>query len=755
MMNNKNTAKKMSINENAILEKYLNTLATPISKHKPDKKLSFIWANDAFYKMTGHEKKDFKMIWQDLKTYYKPYTDDFIILENQLAKLQEHRDLHQECIIRIPFRHDEIKWIKLSISLSFEVITIAYNDISNLINTQNTLISTKNVYIDNFQWMMAENAGNVYISDIDTYELLYLNKVACETLGTRAEQAIGKKCYEIIQGRSSPCPFCTNKYLKKDQTYEWEFYNPLLKRNFIIKDRMLNWHGHSARIELSHDTYSTEYKLAKKDQEREAILKTISAAMVRVDARDYSSILWCNDIFLKMIGYTKEQFKSERYELKSYMHPEDLKRAKQIVYKLRNSKESVVFEGRVYTRNKEERIWTLTLCYVDERDSWDGIPCFYSMGLDITDERQKIKTLQHKAEKDALTGIYNRSETENQIKNFIIEHHDSKGALFMIDTDNFKQINDTLGHIAGDMVLGEMATAMKKKVRDSDVVGRIGGDEFIIFMKNITSHLDAEKKAEELQKTFAHLFGKEKSKIQVTSSIGIALYPKDGHNFLELYANADKALYQAKIQGKNTYIVYNEKSCNQQSITAYSSLGATIDSQQSYSETSVSLADYAFRILFQNKDLKTAINLILEITGKRYDVSRAYIFETMTDKEHCSNTYEWCNEGITAVKEQLQNISYHDMDEYERVFDENSIFYCHDVTSLSKKQRQLFEAQGIHSTLQCAYYEQEMIAGFVGFDECTGKRIWTKEELRMLTLISQIISIFLKHKGLSDQVSKL
>ena len=73
------------------------------------------------------------------------------------------------------------------------------------------------------------------------------------------------KQYEIIQGRSSPCPFCTNKYLKKNQTYEWEFYNPLLKRNFIIKDRMLNWHGHSARIELSHDTYSTEYKLAKKD----------------------------------------------------------------------------------------------------------------------------------------------------------------------------------------------------------------------------------------------------------------------------------------------------------------------------------------------------------------------------------------------------------------------------------------------------------------------------------------------------------
>ncbi len=83
------------------------------------------------------------------------------------------------------------------------------------------------------------------------------------------------------------------------------------------------------------------------------------------------------------------------------------------------------------------------------------------------------------------------------------------GALFMIDTDNFKQINDTEGHMIGDIVLTEMASGMKK-MRDSDVVGRIGGDEFTIFMKNISSVKDAEKKAEELLYMFRHLFQKEK-----------------------------------------------------------------------------------------------------------------------------------------------------------------------------------------------------------------------------------------------------
>ena len=134
---------------------------------------------------------------------------------------------------------------------------------------------------------------------------------------------------------------------------------------------MLNWQGRRVRIELSYDMYSAEYKLAKKDQERESILKTIPAGMVRLDARDYLTILWCNDIFLNMIEYTKEQFAEELNYQCGYLFSEDYKRSKKLAQDLKESGDNVVFEAKIYTRSREERIWTVTLCYISGEDSWD------------------------------------------------------------------------------------------------------------------------------------------------------------------------------------------------------------------------------------------------------------------------------------------------------------------------------------------------------------------------------------------------
>ena len=103
----------------------------------------------------------------------------------------------------------------------------------------------------------------------------------------------------------------------------------------------------------------------------------------------------------------------------------------------------------------------------------------------------------------------------------------------------------------GDIVLTEMSYGMKKMMRESDVVGRIGGDEFLIFMKNITSREAAVQKAADLTEMFRRLFENEKRSIHVTCSIGVALYPDDGRDFRTLYNYADQALYQAKSQGKD------------------------------------------------------------------------------------------------------------------------------------------------------------------------------------------------------------
>ena len=127
-----------------------------------------------------------------------------------------------------------------------------------------------------------------------------------------------------------------------------------------------------------------------------------------------------------------------------------------------------------------------------------------------------------------MTGIYNRAEIEKQIKKYIVENSNAMGALFMIDTDNFKQINDTNGHMVGDIVLAEMAAGMKGLMRESDIVGRIGGDEFIVFMKNIVTPKDAEKKAEDLLRMFRHLFEKEKVRCVSHAASGQRYTPGTG-----------------------------------------------------------------------------------------------------------------------------------------------------------------------------------------------------------------------------------
>lgn len=744
--------KEQATKNEVISEDILKSMSIGVSKHFLDDSFTIIWGNTSFYQLLGYTEEEFLVKFSSLKDYYEQNLYHFESMKNHFLEAYHHGEKSIEYQICISANNGDPVWVIITGILiesqdnEKSMVYILYSKINELKIKQEELSDMEKESTENFKWMMSEYAGNVYISDMDTYELLYLNKHSCNTLQASANELIGRKCYEVLQGRTSPCPFCTNSYLKKDDTYEWEFYNKKLKRTFIIKDRMLNWQGRRVRIELSYDMYSAEYKLAKKDQERESILKTIPAGMVRLDARDYLTILWCNDIFLNMIEYTKEQFAEELNNQCGYLFSEDYKRSKKLAQDLKESGDNVVFEAKIYTRSREERIWTVTLCYISGEDSWDGIPSFYSIGIDITKERKQIEKLQHISEKDALTGIYNRAETERQIKKYFEKNLNVMGALFMIDTDNFKQINDTEGHMIGDIVLTEMASGMKKIMRDSDVVGRIGGDEFTIFMKNISSVKDAEKKVEELLYMFRHLFQKEKSFLKVTCSIGIAIYPKDGTTFKEIYARADKALYQAKNMGKNNYVIYNQDYFKELEEFDCSSLGTVIDSEKQYAEYPDNLTRYIFRMLYQTDDIDQAINMILEVVGKQFDVSRVYIFENTEDGRYTSNTYEWCNEGISSQMAYLQNSNYQDYEDYEKLFEDELVFYCRDIHTLSPKLEELFSSQGIHSTLQCAYKEDRVFSGFVGFDECTGLRLWSQEEISTLSLISQIISMFLQRK---------
>lgn len=429
-------------------------------------------------------------------------------------------------------------------------------------------------------------------------------------------------------------------------------------------------------------------------------------------------------------------------EFLSRIHPDDLPKANTFC---ENIQQGVLYSKSEYRilEGPDSYIWYRVHAIAQYGEDQKPVRAV-GIAFDIDGEIKVMDQLRSRAERDGLTGLYNREGTESRIRKFLRSKPAGQCALFMIDTDNFKQINDRNGHMLGDVVLAEMASAMKRIMGEHDIVGRIGGDEFTIFMKQIPSREEAAEKARQLTEVFRHLFENDKTTIQITSSIGVAIYPEDGTDFKTLYQHADQALYQAKSQGKNGYILYDGSHPYEIGTTVQSSLGTAIDSEHKGQDLSNSLLADIIRILYKTEDIDQAINLTLEIVGRWFDVSRAYIFESRDNGRYHINTHEWCNEGISPEIQNLQYVDAGMAGDYKTMFGENSIFYCRDTSLLPPTLRSLLESQGIHSTLQCAYWTGDEFAGFIGFDECTGLRLWNQEEVDILTLISQMITTVLQ-----------
>lgn len=166
------------------------------------------------------------------------------------------------------------------------------------------------------------------------------------------------------------------------------------------------------------------------------------------------------------------------------------------------------------------------------------------------------KEMKMASQKDSLTGLFNRNYLEERVNEYL-EDKDKKGILFILDMDNFKMVNDTYGHTMGDSVLSRFSNTLKVIIREDDVACRIGGDEFILFIKGKMSKEAAEEKAREILEALERSMRTPISiETDVSVSIGIAMAPADGNDFLTLYQNADRALYHVKQNGKRGYHFY-------------------------------------------------------------------------------------------------------------------------------------------------------------------------------------------------------
>ncbi len=174
---------------------------------------------------------------------------------------------------------------------------------------------------------------------------------------------------------------------------------------------------------------------------------------------------------------------------------------------------------------------------------------------DISARKQTERELIQLAHYDTLTNLPNRALFRDRLTQALAQAHRSRGmlAIMFLDLDRFKLINDSLGHAMGDLLLKQVAHRLAACVRASDTVGRLGGDEFGILLGTLHSASDANLVAQKIGQSFSEPFRLDDSERYVTTSIGISLYPTDGHEEDQLIKAADSAMYRAKQTGRNNF----------------------------------------------------------------------------------------------------------------------------------------------------------------------------------------------------------
>lgn len=457
-----------------------------------------------------------------------------------------------------------------------------------------------------------------------------------------------------------------------------------------------------------------------------------------------SNTISFSDTWEKIFGYPPVQWTFKELQEGSVFHPDDIPKFIDRINALDKGSDYEVAELRIATA-KGRYLWCRfrATAIRDSRGQMQKI-CGIIINIDV--EKQAEQILQNRAEQDSLTRLLNKDAARKQAEEYFARYPNGvNSALLIIDLDDFKQINDRYGHLFGDTVLVQVAKEIKKMFRGQDIVARIGGDEFMVVMRGISDKSLLEQRCQQLLQTFQNVFQNTRYKLPLSCSIGIALSPLHGRTYFELFQHADQALYQAKANGKNHFEIYNAQAegyLNHLAHTAGSR--KPIDSDTDFGVANDSIVRYAFQKLYSSQDLTQSINEVLCFVGKKTNVSRVYIFENDEENRYCFNTFEWCNQGIHPEIDNLQGISYEtDIPGYKENFGENGIFYCPDVTILSKPVYDILAPQGIKSMLQCAIRENGVFRGYIGFDECLEQRLWTQEQIDLLNFLSEVLSMFL------------
>nr|WP_294839457.1 diguanylate cyclase [uncultured Methylotenera sp.] len=418
-----------------------------------------------------------------------------------------------------------------------------------------------------FQEITSTMGEGIYVTDINGV-ITFTNPKAQELLGRSETELLGQNSHVLfhhkrIDGSFYPEDECLiRNVIRTKQPYkstEEVFWHqdgtpiyvavnsvPFFRNNDII--------GNVVVFDDISDRKKIEHALRASEKSFKEIIEyaPIGIAIVSLDGR----FTVVNQTLCNIVGYTNDELIRRTFQ--EITHPDDLSIDLEHVQQLLDGKIDTYRMEKRYIRKDKTEVWVQLSASIF-RDE-ELIPQYFIAQIeDISERKIRDNEVHQHAYFDTLTKLPNRRMLMDRLSQALSqsERYQRTLALFFLDLDHFKQINDTLGHDAGDRVLKVAAARLLSCVRSHDTVARLGGDEFVIVLTEISSAQDAKMFAEKILKKFSEPIDVNGKELFVGTSIGIAVYSGDSSiTIKELMNNADAAMYESKAAGRNRYYFY-------------------------------------------------------------------------------------------------------------------------------------------------------------------------------------------------------
>lgn len=356
--------------------------------------------------------------------------------------------------------------------------------------------------------------------------------------------------------------------------------------------------------------------------------------------------------------------------------------------------------------------------------------------------------------KDPLTSLGNKQSTIEEIDDFL-HYTEEKAALLIIDVDNLNDINQTQGHLFGNQILVSVSQCLSRIFRNTDIIGRVGGDEFVAFMKDIDVAQRALSKAGEVCREVRTIYAGEDNK-RITASVGIAVCPKDGREFQELFAKADAALSYVKNNAEGGYSLYDSFLHGAELEKGSRKLELEIeDREEELDGFYYKLTELTFRLMEETTDVESAVNLLLYKLKEHYHFNIVSIQEIAEKPCTMKCLYEIIDEGLP--QKLGMDIVYNDNEWttlYGRLLQGYAIYDSEAI--YSGKKMDLYHSDGnIRTAITIPLTANQCIIGCVDFIDCRERRRFKDRDIQFLESFCRIIAVYMNRFSTIHNAKKI